>query len=91
MNETLRGTGKLSSLGTPPKEWTVRYNFSIVTRVVERPGFPRVAAHSSSNGKVSDTNDEVIPQGVFQLEAEDGEILRVKNLGFGTWVIVAPL
>jgi len=90
MDERLKGTGKLTWLGPPSKEWTVHYNFSIILRL-ESSNLPRAAAHSTSNGAVWDTNDEVIPQGIFQLEAEDGEILRVKNLGFNTWVIVAPL
>ena len=62
------------------------YHFDIVTEVVARPGFPRVASHSSSRGDVRAVDGRSIPSGHYDLHTED-EILHVKNLG--VWVILS--
>ena len=90
MHEELEGTGTLRRIELPPAEWRVRYRFDIETKVVERPGFPRVEAHSSSRGTVIAMSGEDIPVGIYQLTAENGETLRVKNVGI-TWAILAPV
>ena len=89
MVETLEGEGILTSLETPSHGWKVKYRFSITTNTVRTPGFPPVASRSSSMGTVVALNGQSIPDGYYQLTAEDGEILRVKNI-MGQWVILAP-
>ena len=89
MLETLEGEGILVSAESPEHGWKVKYHFSITTNTVRTPGFPPVASHSSSTGSVVALNGQSILDGYYQLTAEDGEILRVKNMS-GQWVILAP-
>jgi hypothetical protein len=48
-----------------------------------------VASKRDSTGSVNAIDGKIIPEGEYQLHAEDGEILRVQNTGFGEWVILA--
>lgn len=57
---------------------------------MEKTGFPPVAARSSSSGVVRSVDRTSIPEGIYQLYAEDGELIRVKSLGIG-WVVLASL
>jgi hypothetical protein len=43
MVETIKGEGRLETITPPEKVWMVSYHFDITTKVVEKPGFPRVA------------------------------------------------
>ena len=88
MIETLEGNGTLRRQ-SPPAQWAVKYSFQITTRIVTRAGFPPAMGKSHSSGTVDALNGEAIPQGEYQLEASDGEFLRVTNLGV-TWAILAP-
>ena len=88
MIEVLDGTGILHTLVSPPAEWRVRYHFDIRTEIIQRPGFPAVRGHSEGRGTVTNIDGSLIPQGTFELTAEDGEILRVKNLGI-VWAIIS--
>jgi len=88
LHDTLKGKGRLVSGDKPPTEYQVEYEFHILTRIVERPGLPRVASQRSSTGVVRSTDGKAIPEGYYRLYAEDGEVLRVKNLGT-TWAILA--
>ena len=90
MVETLEGEGILTSLENPEHGWRVNYNFSITTETVTvtTPGFPPVGSHLKARGTVVSLNGQAIPDGTYQLDAEDGEILRVKNMG-GLWAIIA--
>ena len=90
MLETLEGTGTLRQPDHPAEQWRVRYRFEIHTRVVERPGFPPIAAESSGRGIVTAIDNASIPEGVYWLKAEDGEEIRVQNLGFAGWAILSP-
>jgi hypothetical protein len=54
-----------------------------------KPGFPNVEASSSSLGTVVSLDGKIIPEGYYQLYADDGEILGVKNLGLNQWTILA--
>ena len=89
MNERIEGKGLLRSIRPPIVEFDVVYQFDIVTAVVRRPGFPPVAGHSHSKGTVRAVNGQFIPEGIHQLEAEDGETLRVTNVGLGEWCILS--
>ena len=89
MTQTLEGTGTLRK-HSPSAQWTVKYRFQITTRIVTKAGFPPAMGKSHSSGTVEAANGETIPLGEYQLEASDGEILRVTNLGI-TWAILAPL
>jgi hypothetical protein len=90
MHERLEGQGRLESSQQPEKVYEVVYQFDIVTDVVERPGFPPVVGNSHSRGTIRSVDGEPIPEGYYQLHASDGEIIRVKHLTLGTWVILAP-
>jgi hypothetical protein len=87
-HETVKGKGLLLSYENPTKEYQVEYEFNIHTRIVERDGFSGVAADKTSSGGVRRLDGEPIAEGYYQLHAADGEIMRVKNLGFGGWVIL---
>jgi len=89
MVETIEGKGRLETITPPEKVWMVSYHFEITTRIVEKPGFPRVASKRDSKGTVRSLDGKPIPEGTYQLHAADGEILRVHNAGLGDWMIVA--
>jgi hypothetical protein len=91
MPEELEGKGILRRLELPTEEWQVDYRFAIATAIRQRAGFPRVAARRYSSGTVSASDGKVIPEGYYELSAQDGETLRVKNLGLDQWAILAPL
>jgi hypothetical protein len=86
--EKKEGRGQLESWDRPDKKLPVAYAFDITTDIVARPGVPRVAARSHSMGKITALTGESIAEGSYQLFASDGEILKVKNVGLGQWVIL---
>jgi hypothetical protein len=89
MVETIEGEGRLETITPPEKVWMVSYRFDIATKIVEKPGFPRVVSKRDSTGTVRSLDGKPIPEGTYQLHAADGEILRADNAGFGQWVILA--
>jgi len=89
MRERLEGQGEIESWDHPQTRLAVTYVFDITSDVVERPGFPRVVASRHSTGQVRALKGESIAEGFYQLFASDGEILKIKNLGLGKWVILA--
>lgn len=88
MHERIEGQGRLETIEPPEKVWQVSYRFDITTNVVRKPGFPAVAGRRDSRGIIESLDGQPIPEGVYQLHTDD-EILRVQNVGLGTWVILA--
>lgn len=82
MTEALEGRGTLRQ-AVPPAQWSVEYGFEATTNLGTSGGF---RLHHS--GTVNALNGETIPLGGYQLEAQDGKILRVENLGV-KWIILA--
>ena len=91
MREVLEGQGTLRQSGPSPVEWQVQYRFVIHTNLVPRPGFPPAVGKSHTDGSVSAVNGDFLPEGYFQLTAQDGEIMRIQNVGFATWKILSPM
>lgn len=89
MHEPLEGQGELERWERPGDRFPVEYFFDIVTEVRDRPGFPSATARSHSSGRVTALSGKPLSEGYYRLFASDGEILKVKNLGFGGWVILA--
>jgi hypothetical protein len=83
------GNGKLRGIRTPMTEFDVLYEFTIVEHVIRRPGFPPAPGHTDTGGTVRSINGQFIPEGIYQLETEDGQSLRVTNLGLGEWRVLA--
>ena len=79
MVETIEGEGRLETITPPEKVWMVSYRFDIETKIVEKPGFPRVASKRDTSGTVCSLDGKPIPEGTYQLHAADGEILRVEK------------
>jgi hypothetical protein len=90
MNERIEGQGRLETMEPPEKVWQVSYRFDITTHVMRKPGFPPVGTQRDSRGTIQALEEKPIPEGVYQLHTDD-EILRVKNVGLGTWVILASV
>jgi hypothetical protein len=90
MHETKEGEGTLKTLTPPQTSCRVAFRFEIFPRIVRKPGFPTVSAHSDSRGTVRALDGTELQEGVYQLDADDGEILRMSNVGLGTWVILSP-
>jgi hypothetical protein len=88
LEEIIEGVGQLEQWEHAETKHEVRYRFRITTEVIEKPGFPSVAGRQHSQGTVNSTRGETFPEGEYRLYAED-EILKVKNLGMGLWVILA--
>jgi hypothetical protein len=89
MQETLQGEGTLRRFEA---EWNVKYSFAITTAIREKPGFPRTRrVKATVLGSISAIDGKPIPEGYYDLTAQNGEILRVKNTGVGQWTILAPL
>jgi hypothetical protein len=89
--DEIKGTGTLRTTSGTPAEWKVTYQFAFQANIVKRPGFPHVAAKIDNEGKVTAPNGDFIPEGLFRLTAEDGEILDVQNVGLGTWTIFSSI
>jgi hypothetical protein len=90
MNERIEGQGRLETIESPKKVWQVNYRFDITTHVMRKSGFPPVATQRDSRGTIQSLDEKPIPEGSCQLHTDD-EILRVKNVGLGTWVIFGSL
>lgn len=90
MHEMKEGEGSLTSLTSSEVSCRVTFRFDIVHNVVRRPGFPVAVGRSDNRGFVQTLDGTVLPEGTYQLEADDGEILRVQNAGSNIWVIVSP-
>jgi hypothetical protein len=56
--DTVTGKGMLSS---GDMQWSVDYDFVIVTSILRKPGFPAVQGRSSSIGFVSATDGAALP------------------------------
>jgi hypothetical protein len=89
MEERLRGTGMLRHVTDSAIGWDVGYEFTIRRGIIQQAGFPTVVAQSSSHGSVWSLSGDAIRRGYYELTTEDGETLRVKNLGVD-WAIIAP-
>jgi hypothetical protein len=85
MQETLEGTGKLRRIGFPLLEVEVTYRIEITTHVTHQPGFPTIT-RKSSQGVVRAIANEHLPQGHYELETQDGETVKLQNIG--TWHIL---
>jgi len=88
VHELREGKGRLKTIEPPQREFDVRFRFNIYTEITI-PGSHGVGARFRSDGTVESIDGRDIPVGTYQLEADDGEILRVKNVGLNGWVIVA--
>jgi hypothetical protein len=73
--ETVEGKGRLRS-ANGISQCEVSFCFDITTRVIDRPGFPRVEAQKRSTGTVKSVMGEVIPHGYYHLHAAAGITLR---------------
>jgi len=90
MLEAIEGRGKLEDWDVPKVQMPVVYRFQIRTEILNRAGFPPVAARKHSIGLVQTLSGDCISgEGYYRLFAEDGEILKVQNVGLGQWVILA--
>lgn len=87
MHEIKKGEGSLTAVTSPEMSCRVTFKFDIVRNIVRRPGFPVAVGRADSRGIVQSVDGTLLPEGIYQLEADDGEILRVENVGLGTWVI----
>jgi hypothetical protein len=87
MLEVIEGKGRLEATTPPEKIWEVSYRFEFTTRIVKKPGLPRVASKGENRGVVESLDGKPIPEGDYQLQTEDGEILHVQNVGLGNWMI----
>jgi hypothetical protein len=87
LHDTILGEGQLEDWDHPAQKIQVAYKFEI-TEVLAAARFPSVATRRHSTGTISALNGEPVLEGYYRLYAHDGEILKVKNLGF-SWVILA--
>jgi hypothetical protein len=87
LKERIEGQGELESWERPVERFPVRFAFEITTDILERPGFPRVAAQKHGIGTVKLLAGKSVGDGYYRLHAADGEILKVQNVGF-CWVIL---
>jgi len=85
---SVNGEGRLVSLQWPRREWRVAFRFQIQTTTINRPGFPQVAALGETTGRVEDLAGDLLPEGDYDLYADDGTVLRVSNVGMNEWAIV---
>ena len=57
----------------------------------KRPRFPHVAGPGDTTGRVEDLAGDFLPEGDYDLYADDGTVLRVSNFGMNEWAIVPPV
>ncbi len=86
MHEKVEGRGQLESWERPEKKIPVSYMFDISTEILDSEG---LAVRRDSMGKIEALTGESIAEGYYRLFASDGEILKVKNVTLGHWVILA--
>jgi hypothetical protein len=89
MQERVEGQGRLETIAPPEKVSQVSYRFDIVANIVRKPNSSVVAVRSDNTGAVLSLNRKPIPEGGYALHTDDGEIIRVRNLGLGEWAILA--
>ena len=89
MHERLEGRGQLENWERPEKKIPVEYVFDVTTDILARPGFPPVATRRRSEGRIQTLAGESITKGYYRLFAQDGEILKVQNIGLDHWAILA--
>ena len=85
MAGTFKGRGKLF-----PGEIEVEYE--LVQEVVTKPKtsqHPKIVSWSSTI-TIRRSDEQPIPEGIFELKLEDGSTERVKNHGF-QWSVLSPL
>jgi hypothetical protein len=87
MHERKEGHGRLETVEPPEKVWQVSYQFDFTTDIVRTPGSPSVAGQRHNRGTIHSRDGKPIPEGTYQLHTDD-EIMRVKNVGLETWVIL---
>jgi hypothetical protein len=89
MQETMEGQGRLETIAPPEKVWQVSYRFDITMNMVRNPGFSAGAGRSDNLGAVLSFDGKPIPEGEYTLHTDDGEIVRLRNLGLDEWAILA--
>jgi len=88
MTERKEGNGKLVSRQTGT-QYQVSFDFTIETNLIARS---HAVARGKSNaiGKVNSTTGALLPhEEDYDLYCDDGEIMHVRNMGLGQWVIEA--
>lgn len=88
MLHSFDGEGRLVSLQLSRREWRVAFRFQIQTTTIHRPGSPQVAAAGETTGRVEDLAGDFLPEGDYDLYADDGTVLRVSNVGMNEWTVV---
>jgi hypothetical protein len=88
VEDHFEGDGELEKWNHPDGKHAVRYQFTIITKIIEKTGFPRVASKQHGIGRVTSLTGESFPEGEYRLFAAD-EILKVFNSGFEHWEILA--
>lgn len=91
MTETLQGVGRLRSISAPRAEFSVRYCVDFRTGLEQRPGFPPFAIRSTATVRLENMASEVIPPGFYELETEDGELIRLQSFGPNDWNILSQV
>jgi hypothetical protein len=87
LHEVLKGKGRLGSHEKPP-DYQVAYEFHILTTIEDKPGLPQLAPKKINRGQVWALDGRSIPSGKYQLQAEGGEIVQIRNWGT-VWTILA--
>ncbi len=88
LRETIHGKGLLRASHGASERRPVEYRLDVVTQLVEAPGLPPLAGNMSGRGQIRASDGAPIPEGVYELESENGELLRVRKHGLG-WVVVS--
>ncbi|HEY4739188.1 MAG: hypothetical protein WA734_01655 [Candidatus Acidiferrales bacterium] len=88
MEDHFEGDGELERWNDPDGKHLARYQFTIISEIVEKRGFPRVASKQHGIGRVSSLTGESFPEGEYRLFAAD-KILKVLTSGFEHWEILA--
>jgi hypothetical protein len=88
LKDKIEGVGELESWEEVGDRFPVEYFFEIITDILERPGFPQVAARRHGSGFVQPLSGKFVTEGYYRLFASDGEILKVENVALGEWVIL---
>jgi hypothetical protein len=89
MIEHKEGKGKLISRQTR-EEYQVEFAFTFVTNIVKTPRGV-VAGKADARGEVRSTAGALLPVEDYDLHADDGEIMHVRNMGLGEWVVEADI
>ena len=89
MEEFVEGDGELERWEHPDGKRAVRYQFTITTETLDRPGIQIVVTRRHGIGRVTSPSGEVFGEGEYRLFTACGEVRNVLKTRPDQWEILS--